>query len=232
MMDSLRDCDQPSLPVRTLKKGGPQTRHGKQNSKQNALKHGIFSKQLILDGERRADFEKLYQGLREYWQPEGMMEDLNVYDLAVLYFRAHRIVPAENAMIARSPAFVGVDRPNSGLPRPYLLRAALKDGLISPSAKTVLLGVAVEQLNKLRKDIGTRGFNFLEDMETLASIYGSNFDPHSPSDFSVEFVVLMLQGIKCEKDHNANSEHEVRERATQLIKNEIHRLAELNGKKN
>jgi hypothetical protein len=51
MMDSLRDCDQPSLPVRTLKKGGPQTRHGKQNSKQNALKHGIFSKVVLLRDE-------------------------------------------------------------------------------------------------------------------------------------------------------------------------------------
>jgi hypothetical protein len=208
---------------------GPRTIAGKRRSRRNALKLGIFSKQLILEGERRADFEKLHRGLREYWQPQGMMEDVNVYDLAVLYLRAHRIIPAENAMIARSPLFVGVDRPNSNLPRPYLLRGALKDGSDALSAKMVLLEAAAEQLIKLSKNIVARGFDFAENIRAIAAIYGS-FDPHSPSDFCGDFFELMIQGKKCEKDHDASSEQELRKLATQLITNEIRRLSKLSAK--
>lgn len=209
---------------------GPRTAAGKKRSRRNALKHGIFSKHLILDGERCVDFEKLHEGLREHWQPEGIMEELNVYDLAGLYWRAHRIILAESALIARSPAFVGVGRPNPDLPSPYLLRAPLKDGSTPLSARTIILERALEQLLKLSKDIAARGLHFGKDFVTIAGMY-CNFDSHSSSDFCAEMSGLMIESLKCEKGHDTNLEHEVRKQAMRLIRNETDRLVKL-GKKN
>jgi len=43
---------------------GPRTQRGKQKSKSNALKHGIFSKVVLLKEEPRAEFDSLLRGLR------------------------------------------------------------------------------------------------------------------------------------------------------------------------
>lgn len=93
-MDSLRDCDQPSLPVRPLKKSGPQTRHGKQNSKQNALKHGIFSKVVLLRDEPQAELDSLLGGLRIDLEPEGELEDRLVDKLVIVAWRLRRLIIA------------------------------------------------------------------------------------------------------------------------------------------
>ncbi len=46
--------------------GGPRTQQGKERSKHNALKYGIFSKVVVLKGESQAEFEDLLNGLRNY----------------------------------------------------------------------------------------------------------------------------------------------------------------------
>ena len=91
-------------PVQTAT--GPRTVEGKERSSRNAIKHGIFSKHLFLDNGCRADFEKLHRGLREDLQPEGVMEQLLVEQLAIIFLRFRLALAAESAMIARSPAFV------------------------------------------------------------------------------------------------------------------------------
>src|ERR1700686_1019502 len=47
--------DQPSIHKST----GPRTPHGKQRSKFNARKHGIFSKSVLLHDESRAEYDAL-----------------------------------------------------------------------------------------------------------------------------------------------------------------------------
>jgi hypothetical protein len=89
-------------PVQTAT--GPRTVEGKERSSRNAIKHGIFSKHLFLDDECRADFDKLHQGLREDFQPEGVMEQLLVEQLAITFLRWRRMLAAESVMFARSPA--------------------------------------------------------------------------------------------------------------------------------
>jgi hypothetical protein len=56
---------------------GPRTRQGKERTKYNALKQGIFSKLVILEGESRAEFDALWNGLRDDFRPEGTFEDIN-----------------------------------------------------------------------------------------------------------------------------------------------------------
>src|SRR6267143_4426631 len=72
--------DQPSIHKST----GPRTPQGKQRSKYNALKHGIYSKAPLLKDESRARFQSLLHELLEYHRPEGSTEELLVEKIAIL----------------------------------------------------------------------------------------------------------------------------------------------------
>jgi hypothetical protein len=48
----------------------------------NALKHGAFSQDLVLPDEKREDFEQLHQSLIEEWSPTGALEEDTVLTLA------------------------------------------------------------------------------------------------------------------------------------------------------
>ena len=50
---------------------GPKTRWGKSVSSQNARKHGMRSRKLIVGDERQEDFDQLAAGWRAEYEPEG-----------------------------------------------------------------------------------------------------------------------------------------------------------------
>jgi hypothetical protein len=74
---------------------GPQTPQGKEQSKRNALKHDIFSKLVVLQGESRAEFASLLGGLREDLRPQGTLEEILVEKMATLLWRYRRFIIAE-----------------------------------------------------------------------------------------------------------------------------------------
>jgi hypothetical protein len=53
---------------------GPRTPEGKQRSKENSLKHGLFSKVAVRKGEPQADFDSLLSGLREDFCPIELLK--------------------------------------------------------------------------------------------------------------------------------------------------------------
>src|SRR6266446_491640 len=83
--------DQASLHKST----GPRTPQGKQRSKYNALKHGIYSKAPLLKDESLADYNSLLL--------------LLVENLAILTLRRRRFLKAEVAEIAKGTEFLGAD---------------------------------------------------------------------------------------------------------------------------
>jgi hypothetical protein len=50
---------------------GPKTPNGKANSSQNATKHGMRSRKVIIGDERQEDFDALAAGWRYEYEPEG-----------------------------------------------------------------------------------------------------------------------------------------------------------------
>jgi hypothetical protein len=50
---------------------GPKTPEGKANSSQNARKHGLRSRKLLIGDERQEDFDGLVAGWRAEYEPEG-----------------------------------------------------------------------------------------------------------------------------------------------------------------
>jgi hypothetical protein len=147
--------------------------------------------------------------------------------LAALYWRQGRVIAAESAIIARSPAFVGVvSEPNSDFPRQALLRTCLKDGTTPVSAKVALLRVTMGKLLELCEKVIERGFDFEKDTEALCDMYG-NFDVHSNEGFCANFSELMLRGLRHKmREGEKISEKNAREVA-ELINTEICRLHEL-----
>jgi len=82
---------------------GPKSVEGKLIVSRNAIKHGIFSKDIIIskgDGkEDKADFDVLLANLAEDLQPIGKLEELLVEKIAVNYWRLRRLIRFESGQI-------------------------------------------------------------------------------------------------------------------------------------
>jgi len=93
---------------------GPTTAEGKAASSQNAIKHGIFFKQLVngASPETVAELETLAADMRDYYQPLGALEDMLVEKIVIENARYARILGFEQEELSRRHAFFGaaIDR--------------------------------------------------------------------------------------------------------------------------
>jgi hypothetical protein len=83
----------------TQESTGPKTADGKEIARLNAVKHGILSEAVLItkgEGEERREvYQRLYHGLREYFQPDGAMEEALVEQIAVTLWRKRRVLRFE-----------------------------------------------------------------------------------------------------------------------------------------
>jgi hypothetical protein len=83
------------------KSTGPKTPRGKSYSRRNALKHGLFAKQ-VEDfqnlGETKAEYGDLLRSLCQQYQPVGRAEELEVERIAVCWWRLMRVWRFENSV--------------------------------------------------------------------------------------------------------------------------------------
>lgn len=78
-----------------LKSTGPSTQEGKDRSSQNAIKHGLLSKTLIVEGETMDAYEVFRETVFDDMQPKGAMEMLLVEKIINYAWRLRRAVQAE-----------------------------------------------------------------------------------------------------------------------------------------
>lgn len=76
---------------------GPVTAKGKAVSSQNARKHGILSRELILPDEKAEEFQALFNQLQEELRPLGTLENTLVERIAIAIWRQRRLVRAETS---------------------------------------------------------------------------------------------------------------------------------------
>ena len=81
------------------KSTGPVTVQGKQTVANNALKHGVFSKSLILADEDPDEYKSLLDQLLLELHPSGLLEQTLVERIALNLWRQRRLVRAETANI-------------------------------------------------------------------------------------------------------------------------------------
>jgi len=74
---------------------GPRTPKGKAMASKNALKHGLLSREVLLDSEDPEELQDLQRCLRVDLQPLGALENLLVDQIAVSFWRLRRALAVE-----------------------------------------------------------------------------------------------------------------------------------------
>src|SRR6266566_1732633 len=94
-----------------LKSTGPKTTLGKKTVAKNAIKHGFFSKFLLIpqaDGkENQHEYDAFYADAYKHYQPLGWLEELWLEKITVWTWRLRRLIRCESGQIARALATHG-----------------------------------------------------------------------------------------------------------------------------
>ena len=110
-----------------LKSTGPRTTNGKRRVARNAIRHGFFSKWLLVqhqDGkESQSEYDDFYADVRKHYQPVGWLEVLWAEKIAVWSWRLRRLIRCESGQIARALA-----------EHSYELGQSKADGLAEPES--------------------------------------------------------------------------------------------------
>jgi hypothetical protein len=78
---------------------GPRTEKGKQGVAQNALKHGVFSRKVVLHKESKKEFEALEAEFYECFHPKGLLERLFCERALAAAWRLSRVTQMESMLI-------------------------------------------------------------------------------------------------------------------------------------
>src|SRR5712691_9487090 len=155
---------------------GPRTPAGKERSKQNARKHGIFSKVVLLKDEPRSQFNSLLQGLRENLQPEGTLEEVLVEKLATFLWRHRRLIIAETAEIRKGVEFLDWEEEQCHEEWANTVSDLAMDfpgGLMRKIGNPIILQRCLDLLEDLRMRFEKRrGFDAKQDKEILIKLCG------------------------------------------------------------
>ena len=87
---------------------GPKTPQGKQNSSFNALRHGLYARDVVLPGEDRGAFDELLENLNAELKPEGTIEQGFVRRIADIWWRLGRTAAIEAGLL--NPSWSGDPR--------------------------------------------------------------------------------------------------------------------------
>jgi len=78
---------------------------GRTRTGKNALVHGLYASDIVLEWESEIDFECLFRDLKSEWMPRGRQEMETVLSLARLNFLKHRLMRSSQ-MAFRSDPFL------------------------------------------------------------------------------------------------------------------------------
>lgn len=79
---------------------GPKSEAGKEVVSRNAIRHGLLSRHLIIDGESQEEFSELLRLLAEDFRPIGLVEHALVDRVGIALWRQRRLVRAESAEVS------------------------------------------------------------------------------------------------------------------------------------
>jgi hypothetical protein len=180
----------------TRRATGPRTPQGKERSKFNARKHGLFSKAVLLQDESRAEYDALLDGLMENLQPQGTLEIVLVENLATLLWRKRRLLQVETAEIEKAHQFVNWDLSlqNRVDELGYANLKDSSDAKLGHSNPLLLIRNAIEIL-KIHRLLYMAGDSQDEDkmLRTLKLMYG--YQDEGPQPYGWRQMSLMLSKL-------------------------------------
>jgi hypothetical protein len=237
---SSRLCRKAGSDVQSPKAGstGPRSKVGKQRSRQDALKHGIFAQVVLVPGESRSKYRLLLTNLRNEWQPDGATEEFLVEMIANIILRLRRVYAAESAEIRRSREFLVWDKSQSqtgeaeeiGTQAAIISKLSDSDGgLIWKLRNPVILERCLELLLQLQREIQAGGLKPETDTAILKTIYGPN--EHLRETLHQSYLVY-LTWVKKEKSRSQDvaTREDFKKYFLSRIANEIIRLQDYQKK--
>jgi hypothetical protein len=169
------------------KSTGPRTPQGKRRSRLNALKHGLFSKNVLLQHESQADYLKLLNGLQDQYEPREPMESADVENLAILLWRKRRYFGAETAEISERIAFEAGDSVGKQQAEAWeLSRSAIASGGLLLHCYNPFVAREIKEIYlQLRLMVTTETFmgNFAHIL--IKRLYGEDQDGCAPDIFGL-----------------------------------------------
>ena len=171
---SLKPQSRAKKKLRVLGPGptGPRTQRGKQKARYNAIKHGIFSEAILKGRESTAEFNSLLVGLREYFQPEGVPEELLVQKLCSTLWRQRRLLQAECAEIAKVTEFIEDDTARDQVYESKDRKSDSLFGMLHCCTNPFVLNYAIGLLEDLRDGLEEEGFGSERNPGILERLYG------------------------------------------------------------
>jgi hypothetical protein len=158
---------------------GPRTELGKQRSKLNAVKYGIFSSVMLLGSESKEEFDRLVSGLMDHYRPVGTLEEALVDHLAASLWRCRRLLMAEKAEIAKT-------QPAEKISEKEMMRNSVLRRLM-PSSGTFEIAFLTNSrldfiqtlgaLKGIRDDVRKHGLSWERDRKRLEDVFGKTKEP-------------------------------------------------------
>lgn len=166
---------------------GPRTLAGKQRSKYNAIKYGVFSHAVLLEGESVEDLQRLRDDLGDSLQPVGAFEEMLVDELVANRWRLRRVLVAEGAEIRHAQEFREWDRERQQQAEAEeqartttgenpgddaMPGVEYEEGLIWRTDNPVILDRCLDGLRQVREEFLSEGFPSQKAAKILQQIYG------------------------------------------------------------
>lgn len=84
--------------INGAKSKGPITEEGKARSAQNAMRHGLTSRRIVIAGESQEEFDAFELAYRNDFEPQGEVENELVHEVASARWRLRRLEQMEAAL--------------------------------------------------------------------------------------------------------------------------------------
>jgi hypothetical protein len=130
---------------------GPKSEHGKAVVRWNALKHGIFSREILIrkgDGkENKAEYDRLAESFWKDLQPEGEFEEVLVDRIVACCWRLKRVLRYETAVLRRQLDTAEMDEHNQTVGR--LESAILMNRYGGAKKKLIKTSVGIDFLMRI-----------------------------------------------------------------------------------
>jgi hypothetical protein len=206
---------------------GPRTLQGKKRSRFNALKHGVYSKFVPLEGEPIAEYRLLLNGLWDYWHPQGTMESVEVENLAAAYWHKRRLFQSENAMISENIAYMESDSFVSRRVEAWegARAASASGGLLKRLDDPLFVREANKTYKLLRLSLIEEGF--IENCHLIKRLYGVDQDGGFPDWIPVMYESYARLAELLKKQGDQSVEPELRKRMVEMIDQEIESLTKM-----
>jgi hypothetical protein len=133
---------------------GPKSVEGKKVSSQNAIRHGLCSRQVVLSLENRVEYDQLLEDLTQNYKPGNLQEELQVTKIAESWWRYRRAINQDTQLWDNT-----CNHTNSNMPPEVRIAAAMaieQDHAIKRQRYITSLSReherAVRLMEKLQKD--------------------------------------------------------------------------------